>query len=115
MKVTSRNENGIVIITVEGRLHRERATQFMVETKLAIGDQWGGRILLDCQKMTYISTAGLREVLLLAKKIARCNGRFAICKLADGIDRAFEVIGFDQIINIHTSADSALASISSPN
>lgn len=62
--------------------------------------------------MTYISTAGLRDVLLIAKKIARHNGRFAICTLAEGIDRTFQVIGFDQIIDIHKTADAALASIS---
>lgn len=112
MKVTSRTEDGVVIVAVEGRVHRERATQFMVEAKAAIGDQWGGRVLLDCQEMTYISTAGLREVLLIAKKIARHDGRFAICTLAEGIDRAFNVIGFDQIIDIHESSEAALASIS---
>lgn len=112
MNVTSRTEDGVVIVSVEGRVHRERARQFMLEAKLAIGDQWGGRVLLDCQKMTYISTAGLREVLLIAKKISRHEGRFAICTLAEGIDRAFEVIGFDQIIDIHKSSEAALASIS---
>ena len=112
MNVTSRTEDGVVIVSVEGRVHRERAHQFMLEAKLAIGDQWGGRVLLDCQKMTYISTAGLREVLLIAKKISRHQGRFAICTLAEGIDRAFEVIGFDQIIDIHKSSEAALASIS---
>lgn len=111
MNVTSRMEDGVVIVAVEGRVHREKARQFTLEAKLAIGDQWGGRVLLDCQNMTYISTAGLREVLLLAKKIARHNGRFAICTLAEGIDRAFEVIGFDQIIDIHKSSEAALASI----
>ena len=112
MKVTSRMEDDVVIVAVEGRVHREMATQFGVEAKQAIGDQWGGRVLLDCQEMTYISTAGLREVLLLAKQISNRNGRFAICMLAEGIDRAFEVIGFDQIIDIHKSSEAALASIS---
>lgn len=112
MNVTSRTEDGVIIVAVEGRVHREKARQFMLEAQLAIGDRWGGRVLLDCQQMTYISTAGLREVLLLAKKIARHGGRFAICTLADGIDRAFEVIGFDQIIDIHPSSEAALASIS---
>ena len=112
MKVTSRMEDDVVIVAVEGRVHREMATQFGVEAKQAIGDKWGGRVLLDCQEMTYISTAGLREVLLLAKQISNHNGRFAICTLAEGIDRAFEVIGFDQIIDIHRSSEAALASIS---
>ena len=103
----------MVILEVEGRVHREKARQFTLEVNLAIGDQWGGRILLDCRQMTYISTAGLREVLLLAKKIARHQGRFAICTLAEGIDRAFEVIGFDQMIDIHRSSEAALASIRS--
>lgn len=112
MKVTSRMEDGVLIVEVEGRVHREEARQFMVDANRAIGDQWGRSILLDCQRMTYISTAGLREVLLVAKKISRHNGKFAICTLAEGIDRAFEVIGFDQIIDIHKSSEAALAAIS---
>ena len=112
MNVTSRTEDGVVIVAVEGRVHRERARLFKLEAERAIGDGWGGRILFDCEKMTYISTAGLREVLLLAKKIASHEGRFAICSLAEGIDRAFEVIGFDQIIDIHKSPEAAMASFS---
>ena len=111
MRISSRTEDGVVVVSVEGRLHREWATKFMVRAEAIIGDQWGGRILLDCTQMTYISTAGLRDVLLIAKKIAKHEGRFAICTLAEGIDRAFEVIGFDQIMNIHKSHEAAMAGL----
>ena len=86
MRISSRTEDGVVVVSVEGRLHREWATKFMVRAEAIIGDQWGGRILLDCTQMTYISTAGLRDVLLIAKKIAKHEGRFAICTLAEGTD-----------------------------
>ena len=111
MRIDSRTEDGVVVVAVEGRLHREWATTFMARAESIIGDRWHGRILLDCTNMTYISTAGLREILLIAKRVAKHNGRFAICTLAEGIDRAFEVIGFNQIMNIHNSHESAMAGL----
>ncbi len=72
------------------------------------------RLLLDFQDLAYISSAGLRIVLLAAKKMKTAGGRLALCSLNPQIAEVFEISGFTRIIDIHASRDAALSTLSAP-
>ena len=112
MKVTSRIRAGVAIVSVHGRVFRHRAGVFASWVHMEVGDRFTGPVLLDAGAMTYINSAGMVTILRLARRCARHGGRFALCGLAEGIDRAFEVLGFDRIIDTYDSADEALAALS---
>ena len=112
MKVSSRIRRDVTVVSVHGRVLRHRADVFANWIVAEMGDRWSGPVLLDARAMTYINSAGMRTVLRVFKRVARHGGRFAICGLAEGIDRAFEVLGFDQIMDIHDSLDEALEVLS---
>ena len=113
MNVTERKLGGVVILTVEGSVTRDRVRSFGSQLRLAIGGRWARRVLLDGRDMTYIDCAGLREILFIAKRIASHRGRFAVCGLAEGPERVFQAIGFDRIVAVHDFAHEALAALSS--
>ena len=112
MQVTSRMRAGVTVESLAGQVLRYRAEVFGAWMRAEIGDGWTGAVLLDCEHLTYINSVALREILLVARRVARHRGRFAICSLAEPLDRVFEVVGFDQIMDIHDSADQALAALS---
>ena len=112
MKVTSRIRAGVTIVSVYGRVFRHRADVFASWIHVEVGDRYTGAVLLDAGEMTYINSAGMVTILRLARRCARHGGRFALCGLAEGIDRAFEVLGFDRIIDTYDSADEAMAALS---
>ena len=114
MKVSSRMRRDVTVVSVHGRVLRHRADVFEDWIVAEMGDRWSGPVLLDARAMTYINSAGLRTVLRLFKRIAQHGGRFAICGLAEGIDRTFEILGFDQIMGIHDSLEEALEVLSQP-
>lgn len=114
MKVTSRIRTGVTVLSVHGRVLRHRADEFAAWILMEMGDRWSEPVLLDARAMTYINSAGMRTVLRLYKRIVQNGGRFAICGLAEGIDRAFEVLGFNQIMAIHDSLDDALEGLAGP-
>ena len=66
------------------------------------------RVVLDLGGVSYISSAGLRTVLLVAK--AQQDGRrgFAVCSLTGPVADVFAISGFDKIIDTHPNLDSAL-------
>ncbi|MDE1902624.1 MAG: STAS domain-containing protein [Alphaproteobacteria bacterium] len=72
-----------------------------------------GRLLLDFSDLIYISSAGLRVVLLAAKRLRSANGRLALCSLNPQIAEVFRISGFDAILDIHPSSESALARLAS--
>jgi anti-anti-sigma factor len=66
------------------------------------------RMLLDFGELQYISSAGLRIVLLAAKKMRSAGGKMALCSLNPQIAEVFEISGFSNILDIHPSRDAAL-------
>ena len=114
MKVSSRMRSGVLILSVHGRVFRHRADAFSEWIEAEIGNRWEGPMLFDVREMTYVNSAGMRTILRVSKRINRHGGRFALCGLAEGIDRAFAVLGFNQIMDIHDSVEEALAALSGP-
>lgn len=66
------------------------------------------RMLLNFGELQYISSAGLRIVLLAAKKMKAAGGKLALCSLNPQIAEVFEISGFSNILDIHPSRDAAL-------
>ena len=68
-------------------------------------------VILDFEQLSYISSAGLRVVLLAAKELRKQNKQFGVCSLAGSILEVFKISGFDQIIPVHASQSEAIAAV----
>ncbi len=77
-------------------------------------DEGRRRLLLDFVELQYISSAGLRIVLLAAKKMKTAGGKLALCSLNPQIAEVFDISGFSSILDIHPSRDAALSTLSAP-
>ncbi len=67
-------------------------------------------LVMDCGSLRYISSAGLRVALKLAKQFRPPQRRFVMSSLTDDIGEIVRISGFDRIIEIHDSVESALGS-----
>lgn len=101
-----------MIVSVFGRVLLPRTEVFSDWISAEVGDRWDQPVLLDCTGMSYINSAGLRQILVFARRSAEHGGRFAMFGLAEPVRRTFEVVGFDQMLDIHDSVDEALEAIS---
>ncbi|MFC5498096.1 STAS domain-containing protein [Caenimonas terrae] len=66
-------------------------------------------VLIDFSDLNYISSAGLRVVLLTAKKTKAAGGKLVLCGLSDSINEVFMVSGFNAILDIQPTREAALA------
>lgn len=108
MQINYEREKGALIAKVEGRIDGSNAREFENTLKDAINDD-DQSVILDFGELSYISSAGLRAVLLIAKGLRQREAKFALCALSDSIQEVFEISGFDQIISIHATRAEALA------
>ena len=110
MQLKSERQDTILTIRVEGRIDGANAREFeeAVRTSITENDY---TVIIDFEKITYISSAGLRAVLLIAKTFGKQNIKFALYSLSDSIKEIFEISGFDQIIAIFESRAKVLASL----
>ncbi len=101
----------IQVVRPQGRLDSATSPTF---EKSLIGTIDGGarRLVLDFSELQYISSAGLRIVLLAAKRMKSSGGRLALCSLSRQISEVFEISGFSSILDIYPSYDEAAAGLS---
>ena len=94
----SKEKNGTELtFALEGRLDTITAPQFESEIK----DEIEGvtALVIDCEKLEYISSAGLR-VLLSAQKMMNSKGTMTVRKVSEEVMEIFEVTGFSDILTI---------------
>lgn len=68
-------------------------------------------MILDLAQLGYISSAGLRVCLVIAKKFNQPGKAFGICNLSRSIRDIVTVSGFDQIISLYESQTEAIDTI----
>ena len=108
MDVSTDRQDGVLFVRIEGRIDGANARQFEEAVRSAIED--GDRaVILDFEQLVYISSAGLRVVLMTAKGMYRRDIGFGLCCLTDVVRAAFATSGFDKIITIHSTRAEAIA------
>ena len=105
-------QDDTLVVAVEGRIDGTNAMEFQSTVHTSLGDN-KGPLVIDCKDLAYISSAGLRAILSIARVLQRREGRFAICSLSAMIAQIFQISGFDQIIAVHATREEALREIAS--
>jgi anti-anti-sigma factor len=102
LEVRSETADGVALYRIAGRIDALTGPDLQTAVASAIG---GGspRIIFDMREVTYISSAGLRVIVLSAKHAKAANGGFAVFGLQPAVSEVFEVAGFRTIIPIVSS------------
>ncbi|MGB7000663.1 MAG: anti-sigma factor antagonist [Halobacteriota archaeon] len=80
-----------------------------VETALtAVIEKGTKRVLCDFSLTKYISSAGLRVLLLTAKGLQKSGGQLVLCSLSSTVREVFEIAGLTQLFTIYDSVGLAL-------
>ena len=67
--------------------------------------------VLNMENLSYISSAGLRVILLVAKQLQGKSAKFGMCSLSESISEVFQISGFDKIIPTHATQAEAISSL----
>ena len=82
-----------------GRLDSNSGPVFEKEL-LGYIDGGSRRLLLDLSQLGYISSAGLRVILVAAKKMKTAGGKLVLAGLSAQVAEVFEISGFNRILEI---------------
>ena len=63
-------------------------------------DAGNDRLLIELSQLEYISSAGLRVLLVVAKRIQQKGGKVVLCALVPNVKEVFEISGFSSIFKI---------------
>ncbi|CAK0769929.1 anti-sigma B factor antagonist [Azospirillaceae bacterium] len=104
--------NEITIAIPKQRVDSANARQFEQDLLDVIKNK-AKKVLVDFRDIDYISSAGLRVILLSAKTAKATGVPFALCSMKDKIKEVFVVSGFAKILSIHPSREIAIQAMSS--
>ena len=110
MDIATEKEGKALIVNLEGRIDGNNAHDFLTSLTDSITEK-DTIVILDLSNLSYISSAGLRAVLLTAKDLKKQDAQFMLCALNPSVKGIFQVSGFDKIIAIHESRADALGSL----
>ena len=95
MKIDFTKNNGILTVILDGRLDTTTAPE--LEGFLGKNYDGTGSIVIDCERLSYISSAGLRVLLAAQKKTKGAMKLINVCEL---VMEVFEMTGFADILVI---------------
>jgi|SoiMetStandDraft_5_1073268.scaffolds.fasta_scaffold467224_1 anti-anti-sigma factor len=108
VSVSHRSVGQVTILKPNGRIDSQSSPEF--ETTLNQKLEGAQDIILDFSEVPYISSAGLRVVLLVAKRLGRGQGKFALASLKPEILSVFKISGLSSVLKIFDTPEGALAS-----
>ena len=98
MNVSTKVDNGTLFIALEGRL--DTVTSQELSNALPLEKRANLNIDFDFAKLEYISSAGLRLIVLFKKEAQATNNTMVIRNINDVVKEIFSVTGFDKILKI---------------
>ena len=105
--VQCEHEGDCLILVPEGRIDSSNASDFERDMNNHI-DNGDVHIIVDFSELSFISSSGMRVLLIAAKRVRR-NGKLVLCSMRDSIREIFSISGFDAIITVVKSRSEALA------
>lgn len=107
VQVKWERKDGILIAVLIGHIDSSNADRFqsIVESEI---DAEGRALILDFERVFFISSVGLRVSLVISRKFNESGKKFGVCTLSDPIRNVLAISGFDQIIPIYESRAAAI-------
>ena len=107
MQIETHDVQGARIIRPHGRIDSSTSAVFEQAVKV----EGLGRLLLDLSDVAFMSSAGLRVVLVAVKAARAAGGSFAVFGMTEAVKMVFHMSGFDRIIPAMETESEALAAV----
>lgn len=103
MEITKEKVNNAWVLSPQGKIEHENAPVFQRLVNETIEQETDSNVLIDLSQIDFISSAGLRVFLIIAKTMQKGQRKFGLCDMNELVEEIFQVSGFSQIIKIYPS------------
>lgn len=107
MQIRLREQGDITVVNIEGKLDTNTATTAESEIDAVLN---GGatQVIVNFEKLDYISSVGLRLLLATAKRLKKSGGTLRVCGLNATVQEVFDISGFTSILSVVATEAEAL-------
>lgn len=110
LQMREQRQNGVIILTPEGRLDSGKIDQFhkIVQQRIRSGHH---RLLIDCTNLVFAASSTLRVLLITTRKLNEVDGKLVLCNMNPHIRSIFDTSGFTRLMNIRETFDEAFTDV----
>ena len=113
MEIQQDTLDGVTVIAPVGRVDTTTSGSFEDVLRRVL-DGGARSLLVDFGQVDYISSAGLRVCLVVAKRLRELHGRLVLCSMREPVRQVFHLAGFMPLFTVESSRDRALTTLASP-
>lgn len=106
MEIMTEEKDGVQVVSFIGRLDAASSNDADTELKDVVAKS--KKVVIDLNRLEYISSAGLRVLLVSAKAIHKESGVICLFGLTDNVREVFDISGFSTIFDIAMSEVDAI-------
>ena len=111
MDMQTRQEDQLAVAVPKGRIDAVTAGEFETAVKELIGKTGCKCLVMNFEEIDYISSAGLRAILAVAKVLKAGNGSLVFASLRDTVLNVFKISGFESMFAIYASEAEAIQKV----
>ncbi|MDX5435696.1 MAG: STAS domain-containing protein [Pontibacter sp.] len=106
MKITQEIKDNTVIMTLDGEL--DASSSVLLDEELSDPEiMQYSKILVDCQKLHYISSAGLGVFISHLQRFEDAQIKLIFFNMQDKVRNVFEILGLDLLMTIVSNYEEA--------
>jgi anti-anti-sigma factor len=110
MEILDERIGDTFVVTAKGRLDSGASAVF-AEKVGALITSANPKLLIDFAEVDFVTSAGLRALLVLVKKVKAAGGSFALCAVQEPVREVLDITGFTDMLRIHTARAEAIAAM----
>jgi anti-anti-sigma factor len=99
MKINIVNQNDELVVAIEGRIDTMTAPELETAVQPYFNET-EVTLVFDCEKVSFVSSSGLRVILMVHKQITAKGGKFIMRNLNPEVRSVIDMTGFSRIIII---------------
>ncbi len=107
MEIQTRDTNDIKVVDLIGKLDTNTSPDAEKHLNKLMGEGVK-KILVNLEKLDYVSSAGLRVLLSTTKQLQKTGGMMRICNLNEVVKEIFDISGFSSIFSVFVTESEAV-------
>jgi anti-sigma B factor antagonist len=113
MEISEERRGEIIVLSPAGRINNDTSPVFQTRLVGCVGSA-AANVLVDFSHVEYISSAGLRALMIASKQAKAINGRLAVAALTPIVREIFAISHFGLVVQVFETMAEALAALNQP-
>ena len=108
MRIEQSTQDRVTVIAPVGRIDATNSATLDEAFRRSV-DAGAHDLLVDLTGTEYVSSAGLRAFLSVAKRLRDLRGRLVLCGMGDSVRQVFQLAGFMPLFTVDPTREAGLA------